>query len=124
MFDDMFDDNYRDNYVEGFYGNDLLEAKARAKEAVTEVRYLKYKYEKLILVTEALWEIVKEHTKCTDEELKEKIKQIDMKDGKLDGKVAEPPPKKCKKCGQTMQNNRTVCIYCGTENKNDDVFKR
>lgn len=124
MFSDMFDDDYRDSYVDSFYGNDVLEAKAKAREAITEARHLKYKFEKLMLVTEALWEIVKDHTKGTDEELKEKIKQIDLKDGKLDGKVAEGPAEKCKKCGQIMQKNKTICIYCGAENKNDDVFKR
>lgn len=130
MFDDLFDDTFRHTHRNS-YSTDLtsakldsLDAKSKARDASTEVTYLKLKVEKLMIITEAMWMILKETTKYTDEELKEKMRQIDLKDGKLDGRVAAELPGKCTKCGQLLQKNKYVCIYCGTENDTPDVFKR
>ncbi|WP_010250025.1 zinc ribbon domain-containing protein [Acetivibrio cellulolyticus] len=133
MFDELFDEILDDRHTHRHSCNktdvtyaklDALEAKSKAREASTEVTYLKLKVEKLMIITEALWMILKETTKHTDEELKEKIRQIDLKDGKLDGKVAAELPDKCPKCGQILQKNKLNCIYCGAEIISTDVFKR
>ncbi len=65
-----------------------------------------------------------QYTYYTDEDLKEIIREVDMKDGKLDGKVAAETPGTCPNCGQTLQKNKNICIYCGTEIEIEDVFQR
>ncbi|OPZ90776.1 MAG: hypothetical protein BWY74_02203 [Firmicutes bacterium ADurb.Bin419] len=91
-----------------------------------ELFLLLKKVEKLMMITEALWLILKETNNLTDEELKEKILQVDLKDGKLDGRVAANADgiEYCPQCGQVLQKNKYVCIYCGAEIENPDFFKR
>ncbi len=70
--------------------------------------------ERLFMITEALWEFLKEERGYTDAELIRKIEAIDMRDGKLDGKVAKQPNLACPSCRRTMIGKHTVCLYCGT----------
>mgnify|MGYP001134796852 CR=1 FL=1 len=79
-------------------------------------------YERLMLITEALWEILKEEHNYTDEKLIEKLKIIDLKDGREDGRVLLPPAK-CSYCNKTLEKGADVCIYCGSP-ANQDVFYR
>lgn len=124
IFDDVLDEIRASEYRRGRYSNpnftqlDAIEAKAKANEANTNYLFLKQKVEKLMLITEAMWLILKETTKCTDEELKEKMRQLDLKDDKLEVKAS-----KCPKCGKILQKNMPSCIYCGTQNE-QEVFSR
>jgi len=70
--------------------------------------------EKLFMITESLWSILKEHHGYTDDELIRRIHEIDMRDGRLDGKVAKQPNPPCPQCGRTLMNKHSVCLYCGT----------
>ena len=38
---------------------------------------------------------------------------IDLKDGKLDGRVAPTPPVPCPKCQRVLAKNRARCLFCG-----------
>ncbi len=102
---------------------DAIAANGKAREALTETEYLKFKIEKLMIVTEALWLILKEKNGLSDEDLKNIISQIDTRDGKEDGKVASGPPEKCAQCGRTLPKKGSSCIYCGVDIETD-VFKR
>ena len=70
--------------------------------------------EKLFMITEALWNILKEKHGYTDENLAVMVQNIDLRDGQLDGKVANQPNPACPKCGRTLMARHPVCIYCGT----------
>jgi hypothetical protein len=70
--------------------------------------------EKLFMLTEALWTILKEKHGCTDAELVQRVQEIDLRDGKLDGKVAKVNPD-CPKCSRKLMGKRPVCLYCGAE---------
>lgn len=105
-------------------GVESLDSKARAREVATDIAFLKQKVERLMMITEALWIVLKETTNYTDEDLKEIILEVDMKDGKLDGKVAAEAPGAYPNCGKTLQKNKRVCIYCGAKIGMQDVFQR
>jgi hypothetical protein len=90
------------------------QAVSRGEEAKYNVQMVRMDIERLLMITEALWDMVKEHHNLTDEELIRRIQDIDMKDGMLDGKVAKQPPSLCPNCQRPVRRNRTVCIYCGT----------
>jgi ribosomal protein S27AE len=70
--------------------------------------------EKLFMITEALWLILKEKHGYTDEHLASMIQEIDLRDGKLDGKVRKQPNPICPQCGRTLMGKHSVCLYCGT----------
>jgi hypothetical protein len=89
-----------------------------ASHATDDVRRqcdaLGFDIEKLFMVTEALWEILKRHHGHSDDELVEMIEQIDLRDGKLDGKVARTAERpSCPACGRTIMRKQVRCLYCG-----------
>ena len=85
------------------YGKDTL-----------RIKYLEHKIDKLYLITEALWLLLKEKSNLDDENLTELIAAIDMKDGHRDGKSATASTRNCMKCGRINSRKQMYCIYCGT----------
>jgi hypothetical protein len=104
-------------------GNAALAASHRASKASDEVEFLRADIEKLMMISEALWGILKEKHGYTDSELVRRVEQVDMKDGKLDGKVAKSLPKKCPSCDRTIQGKRSRCLWCG-QRVTSKPFKR
>jgi len=80
---------------------------------LTEAEDIKAELERLYLITEALWRILKEKNGLDDNEIIRQIALIDMEDGRLDGRKAKTPPKPCPKCGRTLNKQRMKCMYCG-----------
>ena len=67
------------------------------------------------MITEALWTILKEQHGFDDADLIDRINEIDLRDGKLDGRVKEKEgPLSCPKCNRTLSRQRPTCLYCGT----------
>jgi hypothetical protein len=69
--------------------------------------------ERLLLITEALWTLLKEQHGYDEQELVRRIAAIDMRDGKYDNRVAKAPPKPCPKCNRMLGKHRSKCLYCG-----------
>ena len=102
---------------------DASRASSKAAKANDEIMFVKADVEKLLMITEALWTLLKDQHGYSDEQLGNRIEQIDLRDGKLDGKVAKSPPKKCPACKRTVTRKRAVCLYCGQKVK-EDPFER
>jgi ribosomal protein S27AE len=85
----------------------------RESKPTAEIEELKFQVERLLITTEALWNILREKHGIEDEELARQMVMIDMRDGKLDGRVAKDPPRNCPKCGRVMAKSRPRCLYCG-----------
>ena len=84
-----------------------------ARNAQSEIYSLSDEVERLMMISEALWEMLKEKNGYTDDDLMRRVAAIDMKDGKLDGKVAKSTPAECPKCKRVLNRRHTACIYCG-----------
>ena len=84
-----------------------------ANKARSETEELKYDVEKLLMITEALWLLLKEQHGYSDEDLIRRVQEIDLRDGKLDGKVAKQQKPACSQCDRTLIGSRPVCLYCG-----------
>ena len=85
-----------------------------ATDGRAQNEFIQCDVEKLFMITEALWTILKEKHGCTDAELVQRVQEIDLRDGKLDGKVAKVNPD-CPKCSRKLMGKRPVCLYCGAE---------
>ena len=79
--------------------------------------------ERLLMITEALWTMLKDEHGYTDDQLIQKVQEVDMRDGRLDGKVSKQGPSKCPQCGRAMSVRRPTCMYCGTAST-EVPFKR
>lgn len=79
----------------------------------SDVRELQAQVDKLELVVEALWRQLKRHTELTDEDLVETISEIDLEDGRFDGKKATKSFRECPGCKRRINKNHTKCFYCG-----------
>lgn len=84
-----------------------------------EITALKKDIEKLYMITESLWAILKQKHGYTDENLAQMIKIIDAQDGNSDGKKAKSPNPECHNCGRVLMDHQSTCLYCGAENIRD-----
>ncbi len=91
-------------------------AKEAARDAKSQVRQIGGEIERLLMITEALWIFMREQHGYTDEDLIKKIAEIDLRDGKLDGKVSAAPAevKRCANCDRPVGKKRATCLYCGS----------
>lgn len=79
-----------------------------------QITDLQFEVERLLMVTEALWGIVRETHNLGEDELTTRVNAIDMEDGRLDGRVAATDtPHLCPRCNRVLSKHRPRCIYCG-----------
>jgi hypothetical protein len=99
----------------------ITAAAKKSMDSRSEIQVLRAAIDKLILVDRALWEIIAESQGLTEEYLLNKVNEIDLRDGVLDGKIREPV-RKCASCGKVLQQGYAKCIYCGAKNESVDPF--
>ena len=90
------------------------QAKGAAGRSLSAVNHLEARLERLALLTEALWTLLRERVGMTDEELLERIRDVDLSDGVLDGKVRRGTSE-CPGCQRVLSKRHDRCIYCGAE---------
>jgi len=75
---------------------------------------LEQKFDRIALMTIALTEIVQERLGIESKEVEAKLREIDERDGKLDGRLSPPKSlKTCPVCSRINGGTRTNCLYCG-----------
>jgi len=106
-----------------FKSNDRA-AQQRARVAATqdstqdlksEVTYLKSELERVLMICEAQWELLRDAKGLEDKDLYRKIIDIDARDGKIDGKVTPQELKPCPECGHKLPRKRSFCFFCGSK---------
>ena len=83
---------------------------------------MEHAVDKLTLINRALWEIIQKHLPVDNDHLIAKVNEIDMRDGKLDGKLDKKTVRTCAYCGKTLSRKHRKCIYCGTADTQADAF--
>jgi hypothetical protein len=91
---------------------DAARAGSKADRLAIENKVLQANIEKSMLISEALWELLRDRAKLTDADLHKKIHEIDMRDGVLDGKNQRQAVE-CPDCGRKVSPRHPACIYCG-----------
>ena len=77
-----------------------------------ESSLLHEKVERLAMVNAAMWSILSEKLGVTTDELIAKIREIDLADGRSDGKISSTA-KNCPKCNRILNSSTGNCLYCG-----------
>jgi hypothetical protein len=98
-------------------------AKMQAASAEQQIAGVSHDIERLLMITEALWILLKKERGYTDADLVRLVSEIDLRDGSLDGRVARKPPQSCSHCSRPLAKSRPLCIYCG-EPVQPDPFSR
>ena len=88
-------------------------ASRKAASASSKAQEVEDKVDRALLVCEALWTILREKLGMTEEELVQRVNDIDLSDGKLDGKVRKQSAVTCPSCNRTFARRFPRCIYCG-----------
>jgi hypothetical protein len=87
------------------------EAIGEAHRARTATEALDTRLDRMVLAFEALWSLTRDRLQITDEELVARMNDLDLSDGRLDGKVRKGAVS-CPKCGRTISRRLPKCIYC------------
>lgn len=69
--------------------------------------------DRLVMLLEAMWTLLREQG-FSDEELADKLMELDQSDGTMDGRRV-PPPATCRSCGSKVAAGLPACQFCGTE---------
>jgi hypothetical protein len=77
-----------------------------------DVLDLNERLDRLILVVDAMWSLL-EDAGYTDEQLVERIEQIDLLDGTADGR-RKPVATTCSNCEAKVAGGLPSCQFCGT----------
>jgi hypothetical protein len=89
-------------------------AQTGAIRSQADIDVLKLYIERLSMIAEALWTILREQHGYSDEELMRRITEIDLRDGKLDGRITADEAPRCPQCKrQHVARHRPMCLYCG-----------
>jgi ribosomal protein S27AE len=94
----------------------------KAKTAPLTEGELTRRLEKLTLICRAMWTLLQERTQVTERELAARMTEIDLLDGKADGRVSVPA-RKCTACGHLIAPHHDRCLYCGGKKLVKSVFE-
>jgi hypothetical protein len=100
----------------------LKQAPLGDRQIEAQIRELSDAIDKLILITRAMWEITAKEKGLTDEDLINKVNEIDLRDGKADGRIT-PAIRQCPSCGRNLFVGHRKCLYCGSEDVGGNPFE-
>jgi hypothetical protein len=85
--------------------------------------HLEHRVEKLTLICRAMWELLCKSNKWDDDTLFDLVKDIDGRDGEVDGKIGSTVIK-CPRCGHPANRRHPICVYCGFRDFKADPFTK
>jgi len=89
-------------YSGNFASAEAVAAQSTAREAETKVDLIAHDIDRLLLITEAMWMLMKKEHGYADDVLTKLIMEI-----------VKYPPQACPNCGKMNLAKRLICIYCG-----------
>jgi hypothetical protein len=103
--------------------SEAMDAKQAARDALcdardlqTKVRNLEQQCERLNLALMAVAEILRDKLGVSEKQIEDKLEEIDLRDGQLDGKYRPVlEPSRCPSCARPNAPSRSKCLYCGAQ---------
>jgi len=77
--------------------------------------------DRLALLCRAMHELLKQHGLYDNRMLRDKVLEIDMRDGRRDDKFT-PQPKKCPRCDAMICRRFNRCLFCGYQDSAGSPF--
>jgi len=88
------------------------QTQVRSFQNESHLNALSEKIDQLYIMNLAALELLNE-LGVSRAKIQAKIEEIDLRDGKADGKIA--PQTECQDCGHRVSKRRTHCFYCGAK---------
>ncbi|MCP3988165.1 MAG: hypothetical protein GY724_03760 [Actinomycetia bacterium] len=85
-----------------------------------EIDQLDARIDRLLLITEAVWQLLAEKTGLDGNDLAERIRHLDQLDGIEDGR-RQPVASNCD-CGAKVNPKSDICQFCGVDAPKHSVF--
>jgi hypothetical protein len=89
-------------------------SKNRVEEIAMQIGHLERQISTLQLTCQAMWEVLRDQTGVGEETVLLKMQEIDLRDGRLDGKISAAVIT-CAACGRPGNTRRPQCMYCGAQ---------
>lgn len=97
-------------------------AMSKADRYAFDIADVRRHVERLSLACQAMWELLRDRSDLTEEEIEAKILEIDARDGRVDGKIATKTAA-CAACGRPTNSSRSSCLMCGAPLKREHQFE-
>ena len=95
---------------------------SKADRYATDIADISRKVDRLSLACQAMWELLRDRSELTEDDIEAKILEIDGRDGRVDGKIATKLVD-CAACGRPTNSRRGSCVMCGAPLKRDHQFE-
>ena len=118
-FGDFFIET-RQNRRIGSAESNATRASQKAESLDKRVEYLEERLDRLSLISLALWTLLKDRG-LTEQQLMERVQELDMRDGELDGRVKSGLIN-CPQCGRPLSQRHRTCLYCEFKLVADEAF--
>lgn len=117
-----------------YWGIYHLRESARAQSAATRAQgkadrvqvyidRLEDRVDSLALVCQAMWELLSESMPDATNRLDDKVREVDLRDGEMDGKMNRAE-RSCSNCQRALHKRHNRCLYCGEEMTGENIFQR
>ena len=97
-------------------------AMSKADRYAADIADVRRQIDRLTLACQALWELLRDRSELTEEDIEAKILEIDARDGSVDGKIATKLLS-CSSCGRPTNSRRSFCVMCGAPLKREHQFE-
>jgi hypothetical protein len=96
-------------------------AESKVERSARAVEDLQRHVDRLSLACQALWELLRERSDLTEDDIEKKMLEIDGRDGAVDGKIGIQALD-CPSCGRKTSSKRNSCVMCGAPIKRPYPF--
>lgn len=94
----------------------------KAELQAIEQRDLTRQVEHLTLACQAMWELLRDHSGLTEGQLERKMKEIDERDGRRDGRISRRL-RDCPACGRPVPSHLARCVSCSARMPKEHAFE-
>lgn len=97
-------------------------AERKSENLGQKIEQLQRQVNHLTLACQSMWELLRDYSEITEDDLEAKILEVDLRDGRTDGKIGTSVLT-CQACGKPTNSKRATCIICGAPMKKPHIFE-
>ncbi len=118
---DLFDVLFAQYAAAKISGLTALQANTdqRLTSSTDRLTALEHKYERMHIVTVALWALLKERTGLTDSDLKRLVGSVEASEANAHGAAGTTA---CPKCSRVIRKSAMRCVWCGAAVTTGNAF--